>query len=92
MRYGVCLEGWPLPNLKNASNISNLGDLNKVIDALKKGDCFWKKLSPEEYLERKEQLQQEVDAGTRKPLKHGGVGTEYNFSSVQRPAKRHKTG
>lgn len=91
MRYGVSLQGWPLPTIKNPSNIARLGDLNSVLDALKEGCCHWKQLTSEEFLERKQQLQQEVDAGTRDPLRYGDT-FEFGVQSSRRPQKRHKIG
>lgn len=72
MKYGVHLEGWPLEKLANPSNISGLANLRTVSEALTNGQCFWKRLSPQEFDEYKLHLEKEVSDGLRKPLKHGG--------------------
>ena len=44
--YGVKLVGWPTSvPFTNPSNIGTIGEIRKLRDALKSGECRWKKLS-----------------------------------------------
>ena len=60
MKYGVELRGWPLAKLKNPSNITALGDLERVSKALKDGGCGWVRLRNDELAVRRKVLEQEV--------------------------------
>lgn len=70
MKYGVHLIGWPLEELKNPSNITSIGDLNKVNKALADGTCRWVRLTNDEFDEYATNLEREVSAGCRKALNH----------------------
>ena len=44
--YGVKIVGWPTSvPFTNPSNIGTIGEIRKLRDALKSGECCWKKLS-----------------------------------------------
>ena len=44
--YGVKIVGWPASvPFTNPSNIGTIGEIRKLRDALKSGECRWKKLS-----------------------------------------------
>lgn len=48
-RYGVVLEGWPFPTLRNLADERASNDqLRKLLDALITGKCFFRKLTPVE--------------------------------------------
>ena len=51
--YRVKLVGWPtsMP-FTNPSNIGTIGEIHKLQDALKSGECHWKKLSKGERVSR----------------------------------------
>ena len=47
--YGVKLLGWPTSvTFTNPSNIGTIGEIRKLRDALKSGECRWKKMSKSE--------------------------------------------
>ncbi|KZT32401.1 hypothetical protein SISSUDRAFT_1066966 [Sistotremastrum suecicum HHB10207 ss-3] len=61
--YGVVMEGWPLDKgLVNPSDLT-LAEIKRVADAVKSGDCYFRKLSTEEL---KEKLGETEGSGKRK--------------------------
>lgn len=88
MKYGVELRGWPLAKLKNPSNITALGDLERVSKALKDGGCGWVRLRNDELAVRRKVLEQEVQQGERAALKWMGAAGASSSVSAGRKRKR----
>jgi hypothetical protein len=65
-KYSIILVGWTFPELANPSTLStSLPALQELHDALKNGDCHFKKLTPEELADRKKNWLADVNAGRR---------------------------
>jgi hypothetical protein len=47
-KYGVILDGFPLPKVVNPEQAGSRKDLEKVLRSLKDGTCKWVKLSDDE--------------------------------------------
>ncbi|KZT55600.1 hypothetical protein CALCODRAFT_545567 [Calocera cornea HHB12733] len=43
--YQITLQGWPLPSLKNPSEVSNIAELDKIRAALDDGACFFRHMT-----------------------------------------------
>jgi len=48
MRYGIVMEGWPLPKLTSPSNIKTMAELNRLLGAINSKQCYLRKLSNDE--------------------------------------------
>ncbi|KAF7371510.1 hypothetical protein MVEN_00005800 [Mycena venus] len=67
-RYGIVLEGWTGVPFQNISTVStSLGNLRLLLDAIKTGECGFRKLSPEEAATRKAKWDADVAAGIAIP-------------------------
>jgi hypothetical protein len=78
-RYGVVLEGWTAPRFINPSELStSLPGLRTLLDAIKNGDCAFRKLPQKEAATRRKKWDEDVTAGrvaakTRAPHCDAGI-------------------
>jgi hypothetical protein len=77
-QHGVLLEGWTGPAFGNPSELSmSLTSLGKLLNALKSGECAFRKLSAAEATERKTKWDADVAAGRMTP-KRSDAGVPRN--------------
>ncbi|KAK7016039.1 hypothetical protein R3P38DRAFT_2542991 [Favolaschia claudopus] len=63
-RYGVVLEGWTTERIMDPSLLStSVTVIRKLLDAVKTGECAFRKLSREEAADRLKKWEEEVSAG-----------------------------
>ncbi|KAL0572269.1 hypothetical protein V5O48_009695 [Marasmius crinis-equi] len=74
-KKGVVMEGWPLPQFKNPSELSSaLGPLEQLRDALVNDTCRFRKMDCVEWAAFKEEyLKRAADAPKRKQRKDAGL-------------------
>ncbi|KAJ7267849.1 hypothetical protein C8J57DRAFT_1613969 [Mycena rebaudengoi] len=68
-RYGVVIDGWVGPFINPSTMSTSLGNLRALSDALKMGECKFRKLTTAEAAERKAKWDTDVTAG-RVTAKH----------------------
>lgn len=73
--HGVKLCGWPpeLGSICNPSDLTQVGQLQKVVNALNSRDCHWETLSQEEW-DAKKQAANEANAAAKKRKRGKGKG------------------
>ena len=79
------LHGWPLAKLKNPGNVTSLGDLERVLKALKDGMCGWVRLRNDKLEERQKELEEQVRHRMCAPLKWAGTVSD---ASAEKKRKR----
>ncbi|CAK5266267.1 unnamed protein product [Mycena citricolor] len=95
LRLGVCLVGWPSNTpFQTPSKISTVDSMQELRDALKTGECHWRKITAEERLKWKKKYDQEVKDGklkvtTKKPRSDLN-GTHKRKTATARPSKLKK--
>ncbi|KZT50888.1 hypothetical protein CALCODRAFT_486991 [Calocera cornea HHB12733] len=65
-RYRITLQGWPLPSLKNPSEVSNIAELDKIRAALDDGACFFRQMTTIEIQQRAVVREQELTLAKEK--------------------------
>ncbi|KAL0571869.1 hypothetical protein V5O48_010089 [Marasmius crinis-equi] len=84
-RFGVVLEGWPLPKFANPSELgSALEPLGKLKDALVDGTCRFRKLSDAEYTKWLNDHEQDARPG-RKQRSDAGVARGPRKKATKQP-------
>lgn len=63
--YGVCLEGWPVGNVRNPGLIGGRTYVEKLLGALESGTCYWTRLTQEELAQRISDNHARAEAGEK---------------------------
>jgi hypothetical protein len=61
--FGVCLEGWPVGEVRNPANVGGRANVTKLFGALKNKTCHWIRLTDEELRQRIDNNHERVAAG-----------------------------
>ncbi|KAJ7793219.1 hypothetical protein B0H14DRAFT_3560895, partial [Mycena olivaceomarginata] len=69
-RYGVVLEGWTAGRIVDPSNLSTSQTvIRTLLEAIRTGECYFRKLGPSEAAERRKKWDEDV-AAERVVAKH----------------------
>jgi hypothetical protein len=84
--YGVELIGWTEVTVCNPGTIQTAASLNRLVYALRNGDCYWAPLSADAWEEVKAARQAEVETGRvkkRKRRSDAGVSKKKKKAATQ---------
>jgi hypothetical protein len=93
-RWGVELKGWTEPEINNPGNLAALS-LNRLLNALRTGNCHWSKLTTTAWGERSDAQDVNLlegngkkratcsDKGKSKKRKRGDKGRDMKYKSAE---------
>lgn len=89
VKWGVELAGWTEGIVTNPGNIQTAGALKRLLDALRKGHCYWRVLTQEEWDQK---TLEKDEAGVKLRKRRVDWGTTRGKQKSQKVKRTQKDG